>query len=305
MVYLYKRILSFFICILYLSSYASQEELFASSFDENKKELVVTIPPLLLYVNWLLPNYFKLNSVLNESDSLHHYEIKPSDMVKLNNNSLFICLNKNFIWDKKCLSYLNDKADIIEAGSNVPFLYTHTKTCSHSLKSGKEHKHCHSDRFIDSHIWFSIVNAKLILTTIKKAFLKLYPQEKETINRNYGFYLAYLDDLHKQLADTFIDKKIKSLFITHPSWAYFAKDYHLEQFILEKHGQQPSTKHFCLYLDNLKKEKNKFILVTPETPISITRKLSKENNVKIIQINPLSYYWDKEMKKIISMFNSN
>ncbi len=135
------------------------------------------------------------------------------------------------------------------------------------------------------HIWLSpaflMLEAKAVLDT----FIDIDPQNKNFYLKNYQNYIQKLSSLEVKGF-----KKIhQKAFITfHPSFFYFAKDFHLKQIALQKKGNTPSFAYLAKVIKTAKKEHIKTVIISPEFPEKYAKIIASKIDAKTVVISPLN-----------------
>ena len=134
------------------------------------------------------------------------------------------------------------------------------------------------------HIWLSpsflMLQAKVVLDTL----IKLNPSKKIIYLKNYKKFINKLADLEVE------GFKIKQkAFITfHPSFYYFAKDFHLKQIALEKEGKSPSFAYLAKVINVAKQNGVKTVIISPEFSKKYAKIVASKIKAKIVVISPLN-----------------
>ena len=137
------------------------------------------------------------------------------------------------------------------------------------------------------HIWLSpaflMLQAKVVLDTL----IDKNPKNKEIYLQNYKNYINKLSNLEIKGF-----KKIKQkVFLTfHPSFYYFAKDFHLKEIALQKEGKTPSFRYLAKIINIAKKEHIKTIIISPEFPTKYAKLIANKIRAKVKVISPLNEY---------------
>ena len=79
---------------------------------------------------------------------------------------------------------------------------------------------------------------------------------------------------------------------------YFARDYGLTQIPIEEEGREPSAAQLQQTISVAKKKRVKIVFVQKEFTNRNTAIVEEGVNAQKVEINPLSYNWDKEMEDI-------
>jgi len=87
----------------------------------------------------------------------------------------------------------------------------------------------------------------------------------------------------------------RAFMIYHPALSYFARDYGLLQISIEEEGKEPTPAHMRALIEISKIEKIGVIFVQPEFDKRNAEVVATELGARVVEINPLSYDWEKEM----------
>ena len=92
--------------------------------------------------------------------------------------------------------------------------------------------------------------------------------------------------------------KTLTFLIYHPALTYFARDYGLTQIPIEEEGREPSAAQLQQTISTAKKKMVKIIFIQKEFANRNTSIVEQGTNAQKVEINPLSYNWNKEMENI-------
>ena len=139
---------------------------------------------------------------------------------------------------------------------------------------------------------------KIQASTIAKALIAKYPQNKALYEANLAQFQAELDALNAEISALFEKSKNKKFIIYHPSLAYFAARYHLVQIPVEIEGKEPKTKDLQRLVSVAKKENIKTIFVQKGFSQNAAKSLAKELKASVVELNHLSENYAKNLRQI-------
>ena len=93
--------------------------------------------------------------------------------------------------------------------------------------------------------------------------------------------------------------------VYHPSWAYFCKDYNLQQLAIEKEGKEPTSQDIVKLVDTARKEGIMVIFTSPEFSTANAQTIASEIGAKVVSVDPLSPNYLENMKKVAEAFASS
>ncbi|WP_108062313.1 metal ABC transporter solute-binding protein, Zn/Mn family [Poseidonibacter lekithochrous] len=186
----------------------------------------------------------------------------------------------------------------IEFEANEHYFKDSTKKDIEVLTSVPEEAH-HGK---DPHVWVSPKNVKIMAKNIYNTLV-------EVDSKNQEYYKTNYDNFIKEIGLT--DIRIKSILsslprnskfmVFHPSWGYFAKDYNLEQLVIEVEGKEPKPKILQKIIKEAKEENVKAIFTQTEFSDKSAKVIADELKIKVIKETPLAQNWSQNL---IQMANS-
>ncbi len=163
----------------------------------------------------------------------------------------------------------------------------------------------HSHSGIDPHVWMSPGNMEIMAEKVFDELLKLFPQHKEFLERNYSALLLEIEETGQFASDQLSAYKGETFLIFHPSLGYFADDYGLLQAAIENEGKEPSSAHMIKIIDMARSKGIKVIFVQQEFDRRNAEIIANEIEGQVIEFNPLSESWPDEIKNLsLSLKNS-
>ncbi|WP_412766851.1 metal ABC transporter solute-binding protein, Zn/Mn family [Campylobacter upsaliensis] len=260
---------------------------FGFSFLMAKPVVSVSIAPQEFFVKKIAGDSVEINTLLPQNSDEHTFEFKASHLSKLEKSDLYFTMGLEF-----------EKVFLDKFKRNFPNLsIVNTQKNIHFLEFEEEHEHHDHDHdhAKDIHTWLDPILVKTLATNIATALKEKYPQNAKMYENNLQNFHKELESLNSQIDEELKGVKNRKFIVYHPSWAYFAKRYHLEQIPVEIAGKEPKISDLKRIIKKAKEENIKVIFVQPGFPENAARVLAKECNAKITMINHLSKEWDKEL----------
>lgn len=291
----------------------------------------VSIPPQKYFVEKIAANTLDINVIIPAGVDEHNFDFKPATMQRLEKSDIYFTIGLEFervFADKFQSNFAN--LQVIDTGKdlrNLKTLHEHSENAhksshdenAHAHLSGENsqlndknsqahnayehhaHKHSnthesHSEK--DPHIWLDPILVKIQASTIAKALIAKYPQNKALYEANLAHFQAELDALNAEISALFEKSKNKKFIIYHPSLAYFAARYHLVQIPVEIEGKEPKTKDLQRLMSVAKKENIKTIFVQKGFSQNAAKSLAKELKASVVELNHLSDDYSKNLLEI-------
>ena len=269
------------------------------AFSFAKPLVSVSIPPQKYFVEKIAASTLDINVIIPAGADEHNFDFKPATMKKLEKSDIYFTIGLEFervFADKFQSNFAN--LQVIDTGKDLRNLVTsheHSKDERHAHKHSNSHE-THSEK--DPHIWLDPILVKIQASTIAKALIAKYPQNKALYEANLAKFQAELDALNAEISALFEKSKNKKFIIYHPSLAYFAARYHLVQIPVEIEGKEPKTKDLQRLMSVAKKENIKTIFVQKGFSQNAAKSLAKELKASVVELNHLSENYAKNLRQI-------
>ncbi len=95
---------------------------------------------------------------------------------------------------------------------------------------------------------------------------------------------------------------MRKFMVFHPAWAYFARDYGLDQIPVEIEGKQPSAKVLASSIEQAKKEGIKVLFVQKQFSKKSAEAVARAISGRVIQVDPLASDYMTNMRTIAETF---
>lgn len=274
----------------------------ATSFLYANVNAVVSIQPQQTFLKKIGGDKVNIALMVQPGNSPHSYEPKPSQMKDISKADVYFSIGVEFehVWLPKFINQ-NKKLFVSDIGNGIEKIAMQEHSHDdHKVHDNDEHeKHdqdTHKEDNKDPHTWLSPTNVKVMAHNIFKTLSSLD-------SKNTAYYQKNLDNFLQEI--TQLDMSIKTILkntpkhskfmVFHPSWGYFAKEYHLEQFAIESGGKSPKPKQIAYLIEEAKEEKVRAIFTAPEFSTKTANQIAKEVNVPVVKISPLSAAWNENL----------
>ncbi len=260
-------------------------------FAKASVSVAVSIAPQSYFVKQIMGKDAVVTVLVPTGSSPATYAPKPSQLKALNKASLYFATGVAFEhnWLKRFQS-INHDMKIIHTDKNI-------------TKRALSHEHdAHHHEGLDPHIWLSPRLVMIEAKTMLDALVEADPSNKEVYIKNYTHFIQRLEKLDTQISEILAPLKQKSFVVFHPSFGYFADDYHLKQIAIEKEGKEPSLRYIKRIIDYAKENNIKTIFVAPQFSQKAAKQIAKQVGAKVVTIDPLSEDWENNLLKVAKSF---
>jgi zinc transport system substrate-binding protein len=260
----------------------------ANPQSSDKLNVTVSILPEKYFTERIGGDYVTVNVMVAPGDSPHTYEPKPEQMTALSNSSVYFRIGVEFenAWMDR-ISSANPKMKIVDVSDGIQKIP--------STEKGEEGE-------LDPHVWTSPSNAKIIAQNIYQSIAQADPEHAEAYQSNLDALLQDITDLDQEIRTTLNGIQNNKFMVFHPGWAYFARDYNLEQIAIEIGGTEPSAQELADLIDTAKKDNIQVVFGQPQFSTKTAEYIAKEIGGKVILIDNLSEDWLDNMRTVSQTF---
>lgn len=176
----------------------------------------------------------------------------------------------------------------------------------HEEHGHDEHGHheAHHHGMLDPHVWLAPNTVKIVAQNTCAALSDIDPANKQAYRKNLDAFLkeiAALDtDIQQILVNIPHDKRTFMVF--HPSWGYFAHQYHLNQIAIEAEGKEPSPKALANIIEHGRELHIPVVFVQPQFSKRSAQVIAQEIGATVIPLNPLAEDWASNLRQAAGAF---
>lgn len=267
--------------------------------DENENiNVIVSFYPIYEFTKNVAGEEVNVEILIPPNVEPHEYEIKPSDMVKIIESSLFIYNGAGMEpWVHNLIK--ENEVEVLDLSENINLIRTNEH-------HGEEGGHTHGE--YDPHIWLSPLNVIKQVESIRDKLIEINPQNEGTYNRNAEEYIIKLKELDEKIKSEINNEKCKKseIVITHASLGYFARDYGFNQIALS--GVIPQSEVSVQQLTKIMEEiesKNVKVIFTEEQVNPQTAEIiANELGIQLMTFNTI-HGESEEGKDYITLMEDN
>lgn len=247
----------------------------------------------------------EVSMLLKPGAEMHDFEPTPEDIIKIREADLFIyvggesdewveeLLSDNEISKDKVLR-LMDLVDVKEEELVEGMEEEHKDEERHEHAEGEhvdeeEHERTDGEVEYDEHVWTSPVNAMKMVDGVREKLATIYPEKRETFEKNAEEYNARLVDIDRKIREVVAESTRKELiFGDRFPFRYFVDEYGLDYYAAfpgcsEQTGASSQTIAFLI--DKAKTEGVKVILKIELTSDKLARTIADEVGAKVMTLN--------------------
>lgn len=264
---------------------------------EREEVISVSILPLKYFIDRLTNEGLEVNVMVPQGASHGTYSPTARQMQLLSDSDIYFRIGY-LGYERSFIRRLSD----LNAGIREVNLSDYVELIRGLPIDHGDHVH---EGGIDPHIWMSPKVMMQLLPVLRDELLAAYPRFSEVAEANYPLLLAELEAVDVALQEVTLGMVQKRFLIFHPALTYLARDYGLEQVSIEHEGKEPSPAQLSRLIREARAEEIPVIFIQEEYDKRNAELVAAETGALLIQINPLSYDWMKEMDHLMTVFKTN
>lgn len=270
----------------------------AANLESSSKpcHVLVSVAPHKFFVNKIAGDTVTVGLMVPAGASAHTYEPTPKEVIAAGKANLWFCIGESFeARASRAMQAYNSNLIMVDLRQGVDMINADpvlgTCTCHHNSQ--------------DLHIWLSPRQAKIQATTIAKALSQLCPQYAAQYQSSLDLFLSELEALDQQISSLIGPIKNRYIMVSHPSYAYFCRDYQLRQLSIEFEGKDPSPRQLNTILNRAREAMIKKIFIQVQYSSKGARLFAKELKATVVDLEPYSEDYINSMLKIANEFSSD
>lgn len=256
---------------------------------ESKPVITVSIQPQKYFLEKIAGDKWEIKCLLSNGGSPETYDPAMTHLLNLESSKAYFRMG-NIPFESAIINKVHNNNPGLRIYNNSDGIELITGTHTHGDIE-------HSDA-PDPHTWTSVKNARIIATNMYNAMVDLDPGNKDEYARNFRSVITSLDSLDTSLDSILTPKRGEAFVVWHPSLSYFARDYGLRQISLSPEGKEASVNMMQASVDSARASGAKILFFQKDIDSRQAETANEQIEARLVNINPLSYNWDKEIIQI-------
>ena len=267
---------------------------------DDRLVVVVTLAPQVEFVERVGGDRVRVVLMVPPGASPHTYEPTPSQMRELASASAYFKVGSGVEFETAWLDKLqgvNPSLRVIDGAAGIELIgEAHDEDEHHKEGSATDEHHRHTGT--DPHIWLSPVNAKRMVENLAAGLTEVDPDHTGDYHANADAYLAELKELDAYIRQSFEGKTERTFLTYHPSFAYLAREYGLDQLGIEHEGKEPTPQVLQQAIDDARAHNLSFVFVNPQFSTRNAETVARELDSTTMPLDPLPRAYITDMRII-------
>lgn len=189
---------------------------------------------------------------------------------------------------------VNKNVDVISLSKGIVWM---EEDDHHHHENGDHHE----EEELDPHLWTSPVQMMQVAENVCEALSSLDQGNKDSYRKRTDDLIARLKNLDGELRQSVnrLPANGRTFIVFHPAYGYFARDYGMKQLTVEVKGKEPKPRDLANLIKTGKENNVHIVFVQPQFSKRAAMTIAKELNAKILDTDPLSYDYEKNIRSLL------
>lgn len=254
--------------------------------------VLVSVAPHKFFVEKIAKETVQVQLMVPAGASAHTYEPTPRQMVTAGKADIWFRIGEPF--ENRAIQALT---------SHHPNLEIINLQQGLDLISTNQGHHCSCcPGSVDLHFWLSARQAQIQAKTIAEALSKAYPGHANFYQSNLQAFQQELKDLDEKIQTILAPLENRNILVSHPAYAYFCRDYGLEQYAIEVEGKDPTPQQMTKLLNLARKLNLRSIFIQMQYNNKAAKLVADTLKTRLTVLDPYSEHYLTSMLEIAHAF---
>ncbi len=235
-------------------------------------QVMVSIPPQKWLVKKIGQELVQVDSLLNDSQNPHSYSPSPKQISRIFKADIYFLIGIEF--EKQVV-------DRIVTNPHCPRIFDLSANIKKITATTSHDNH-------DPHTWLSPENLQFMAEEITSQLIILDKNNKQVYQKNLGLVKKEIEEADKTFQEKLAPLKERIFYVVHPSFAYFAHHYNLQQRAIESDGKMPSPRQMQEIAREIKEKNIQTIFIPGGQDDKIIDSICQISGAKGVPVNPLA-----------------
>lgn len=277
-----------FFCLVFLNNGLFFTEAYADA-----PFVLVTVAPHKFFVEKIAKETVQVHLMVPAGASAHTYEPTARQMITAGKGQIWFRTGEPF--ENRAIQALKShhpNLEIVDLCQGLDL-----------ISSDHGHGHCGCcPGSIDLHFWLSARQAQIQAKTIANALSKVFPGYANFYKTNLEAFQKELEELDKNIQSILANLENRSILVGHPAYAYFCRDYELNQYSIEVEGKDPTPQQMTKLLQLVRQLNVRSIFIQKQYNNKAAKLVAETLDARLIFLDPYSERYIDSMLEIAYAF---
>lgn len=255
--------------------------------------VLVTVAPHKFFVEKIAKDTVQVHLMVPAGASAHTYEPTTRQMLTASKGEIWFRTGEPF--ENKAIQALKShhpNLEIVDLRQGLDLITTSDGHC-----------HCHCcPGSVDLHFWLSARQAQIQVQTIAHALSKAFPAHANFYQTNLQAFQEELQGLDKKIQTILASLQNRNILVSHPAYAYFCRDYDLEQYSIEVEGKDPTPQQMTKLLNLARRLDTRTIFIQMQYNNKAAKLVADALGARLVVLDPYSEQYMTTMLEIAHAF---
>jgi zinc transport system substrate-binding protein len=256
--------------------------------------ILVSVAPHKFFVEKIAKDTVHVQVLVPAGASAHTYEPTQRQMTNVNKADIWFRIGEPF--ENRAAQAFRSHyptLEIVNLQKDLDLISTN--------EDEKSHCTCCSES-IDLHFWLSARQAQIQAKTIADTLCSKYPGHKNFYQNNLLVFQQELKDLDEKIKIILSPLQNCNIFVSHPAYAYFCRDYGLKQYPIEIEGKDPTPQQMTKLLNIARQLNLRTIYIQKQYNNKGAKLVADALGGHLITLDPYSEHYVDSMLEIADAF---
>lgn len=262
----------------------------------SERVALVSMAPYVRMIEDLTDKQVQVELLVPAGFSAHTYEPTPKQIMNATKGAIWFTVGELFESRvQAALKAENAALVVVDLRQGLSLMGGD----NHDEHAG--HSHCCSGA--DTHIWMSPKMMQTQVALMAKSLKEVFPALAPIIDKNQKTLLERLKSLDAEIHSILDTHKGQIIFVAHPAYGYFCREYGLIEESIEFEGKDPTPKHLYKLIEKAKADKVQTIFIQMQYGTKAAELVAHEIGAKLVTLNPYSEHYFESMLQIAKSFS--
>jgi zinc transport system substrate-binding protein len=256
--------------------------------------VAVSVPPQAYFVEKIGGSRVRVEVMIPPGFSHVDYQLSPRQMVALSGARIYVKVGQP--------SFEVETHSIDPVLARSPGIRVVDMSRGMTILAGEGEEHGHEDGGSgDPHVWVAPDTVRVAARNIAEALVAADPVHTAEYRANLVSFLAEIDALDRDIRGLLGPGRpgqVRKFMVYHPSWAYFAQEYGLEEIAIEAEGKEPSAQRLLQLIDRGRREGVKVVFVQGGFPRKSAQVIADAVGGRVLTADPQERDWERNLRHV-------
>ncbi len=271
-----------------------------------KLTVAVSLQPYASVVSEIGGDNVDVVALLPPGADPHTFEPKPQTLKEFTKASVYFSDGSGMdaAWLPR-FKGVNKNVQIVSLSKDIQWMEEDEH--HHHDEHGEDHEEDEDHEELDPHLWTSPLQMMQIAKNVCDALIEQDSSNAVTYIERTVNLMERLKKLDVDLRTSIekLPQQARTFIVFHPSYGYFARDYGMTQLTVEVDGKEPKPRDLFNLAKTGKANNVHIVFVQPQFSKRAAATIAKELNAIILDTDPLSYDYEKNIRALLSAIDRN